>query len=134
MQMRKGERSAILGGWFGNTDYRIAVPNMDNDSVMVGILNYMGFIIVILVAGLYFLLFLGLRNARSPVKAAAILALCVQMLLAFLGNFNQFALTGIGVPMISAGGTSYMISLVLMAVVLTRDARKPYVPKKEGQA
>ena len=86
---------------------------MKNDSVIAGALKYMGFSCVAVILLLFYMLFLGIRNARSPVKAMAILAICFQAMFAIMGNLNMFALTGIGVPMISSGGSTYLVSFLL---------------------
>ena len=120
-QIAQGEKSAVLGGWFGNRETKVYVPNKTNDSVLVGMFNQMGFSAVLVVFFLYYLLFLEIRNAVSPLKTAAILCLCFQALIATAGNFNLFALTGIGVPFISTGGSVYAITMVLTFFVLSND-------------
>lgn len=120
-QIAQGEKSAVLGGWFGNRETKVYVPNKTNDSVLVGMFNQMGFSAVLVVFFLYYLLFLEIRNAVSPVKTAAILCLCFQALIAAAGNFNLFALTGIGVPFISTGGSVYAITMILTFFVLSNN-------------
>ena len=124
-QVRQGQEEAILSGWFGNRVKSPNIINMKNDSVVVGICGYMGFIAVMVVLLLYYMFFLSIRKARSPVKAALILSMSVQALLTTAGNFNLFALTGVGIPLISSGGTGYLISLITVFLILTRDNRFP---------
>ena len=40
-----------------------------------------------------------------------------------IGNFNFFALTGIGVPIISSGGSIFAVSLAFVFIIYTRDSR-----------
>ena len=121
-QISQGEKSAILGGWFGTREgEQIYIPNIRNDSVVAGAMHRMGFVSLLVMIMLYFVLFLEIRNAKSPKKAAAVLTMCFQALVAISGNLNLFALTGIGVPLISSGGSVNAVSLMLVYIILTSD-------------
>lgn len=124
-QTKNSETSAVLGGWFGSRKYDVYIPNMRNDSVIAGAMGYMGFASVAVILLLFYLVFLGIRNSRSPLKTSAILAFSYQAMIAVMGNLNMFALTGIGVPMVSTGGSIYIVSLLLIYIILTADNRIP---------
>ena len=136
VQVKTGLKAAKLGGWFGaDDDNRVAVILPHNDSVVVAIANRMGMIWVFIILICYYALFLSVRFLRSPVKVAVILALFVQMVVTYAGNFNFFARTGIGVPFISSGGTIYAVSLAFVYVLFTRDERfmREKIEIKEGK-
>ncbi len=123
-QINLGLKAAKLGGWFGAEKGQYAdiiLPH--NDSVVVAVGNRMGMIWVLFILLCYYALFLSIRHSRSPVKVSAILALFIQTIITYLGNYNLFALTGIGVPFISSGGTIYAVSLAFAFVIFTRDER-----------
>lgn len=123
-QIRDGIKATKLGGVFGTTEsFGLSIINPYNDSVVVAVAYRMGMLWVMLILLAYYILFLGIRISRSPIKTGAILALCIQTLVVYAGNFNFFALTGIGVPLISSGGSIFAVSLAFVFIIYTRDSR-----------
>ncbi len=123
-QINGGLKAAKLGGWLGEGKGTYTnIINPHNDSIVVAVGNRMGMIWVLIILLCYYSLFLSVRHSRSPVKVAAILALFIQTIITYLGNYNLFALTGIGIPFISSGGTIYAVSLAFAFVIFTRDGR-----------
>lgn len=123
-QIRDGLDAAKRGGFTGASEDGLTyIINANNDSVVAAVANRMGLIWVLGILLCYYILFLSVKHLRSPVKVSVILAFCLQALVTYLCNYNLFALTGIGVPFISSGGSIYMVSLTFAHILFTRDER-----------
>jgi len=114
--MDKNQQSIKAGKLFGNIKAPVAVPNVDTDSVIAGVMNKLGLVFAIIILLAYFMVFISIGTARSPLRIMALFTFLAQALFTFSGTLNLLPMTGIGLPLISRGGTNITISLILITL------------------
>ncbi|MFQ5649886.1 MAG: FtsW/RodA/SpoVE family cell cycle protein [bacterium] len=117
------------GGWTGagvGLGYPTNIPLVVSDFVYSAIAEEIGFIGSILIVALYILLFLlGMRVAvESETDFEKLLAtgfstiLAIQVFVNIGGVIKLIPLTGITLPLISRGGFSFLISLIIIGFIM----------------
>jgi len=115
-------RSAMkVGGLFGDMDTLVTVPisTVDTDSVVATLTNRLGLIFVLVILLGFALIFISVWEAYSPLRIMAICALVFQTVITYLGTINFVPATGIGVPLISRGGSNLVICYMLIYLILS---------------
>lgn len=107
------------GRFFGNMDALITVPNNENDSILAGMMNRLGLLFAIVTLLSFFFIFLGIKRASSSVRMAAIFAVVFQAFYTFAGTINFLPMTGIGLPLLSSGGSNMVVGYVLIYLMLS---------------
>lgn len=113
------KKAIKAGGFFGNSDVLVDIPNLDTDSVFAALTNRMGIIYVLALLILFFIIFINGCRTNSPLAVVAVCVLMLQALLAFLGNINLLPMSGVGVPFLSRGGTNLITAYFMIYFVLT---------------
>lgn len=119
----------ILGGGLGQSRAPggLYLPNADNDYIFAMVGQEFGLVGGLLVIGLFLLLgYRGLRVAtQAPdlfgmlLAAGVTVVLCVQAFLNIAVVVNLIPVTGITLPFISSGGTSLVVSLAAVGILLS---------------
>jgi cell division protein FtsW len=115
------------------------VPGSHTDGVLAIIGEEIGFVGVLVVLALFFMLFwrAWLIMRRAPdvfgsLIAAGVLAwFAFQLLLNVGGVTRLIPLTGIPLPLLSAGGSSLMVSLVAIGLLLSVSRYAAFTPEPE---
>ena len=125
-QMLKAKEAIVLGGWFG-TDSVTNLPVKTSDMVFPALIERCGIIIAVLV--LIIIIFLWLEGIRifirkkdryhQAVCAGIVFMLFYQALIIVAGSCGMCPLTGITLPFISSGGSSLLVSAVMIGIVIT---------------
>ncbi|MBM5789785.1 rod shape-determining protein RodA [Candidatus Parcubacteria bacterium] len=119
------------GGWlgrglgFGSQSQLKFLPESHTDFIFAVIAEELGFFGVLLLLGAFALLFVRLlvhaKKARDGFTAFLVVgaasALCIQLAVNIGMNLGMFPVTGIGLPLVSYGGSSLIFFLALLAVV-----------------
>lgn len=110
-----------VGGLFGDMDTIVNVPiyTVDTDSVVATLTNRLGLVFVLVVLLGFALIFISVWEAYSPLRIMAICALVFQTVITYLGTINFIPATGIGVPLISRGGSNLVICYMLIYLILS---------------
>ncbi len=116
--------NGLLGSGLGN-GYPKYVPVVESDFIYSAIAEEFGGIFAILLIFVYVMVFYRMINIslRSEKKFYALLAVGISALLYFqtlliLGGVTGFIpLTGVTLPFISAGGSSVLVSIVMIGVI-----------------
>ncbi len=116
----------LFGAGYGRDSARVSVPKADNDLIFSVIAQQTGFagagFVVILFAILVARLFWLARNIRDRFGGmilggfASIMAL--QSFFHMAANSGMIPLTGLPLPFISLGGTSMIVSLIMMGIAV----------------
>jgi cell division protein FtsW len=119
------------GGWWGlgfgqSKQKYLYLPQVQTDSIFAVIAEEMGFFrSLLLIAGFTFLGFLGYRIAKNaPDNFSRLLAVgittwvLVQAFINIGAMLNIFPLTGVPLPFISYGGSSLIVLLAAMGIML----------------
>lgn len=122
--------SMKVGKLFGNKDAVVYIPNMDTDSVVAALMNKLGAVFALLILIAFYMVFWGMNNAKSPLRMMAICTFVFQALYTFAGTFNILPMTGIGMPLISRGGSNLLISFIMIYLMLSAVHKRD---NKEGQ-
>jgi len=112
------------------------IPNANSDYIFSAIVEELGvtggmFVIVAYAAmvaiGLRIASDLGRESFRSLVVASMTILLGSQALIHIAGNLNVLPMTGITLPLVSTGGSSMVVVMVMVALVVTMagDAGRP---------
>lgn len=125
-QLLKAKEAILLGGWFG-TDSVTNLPVKTSDMVFPALIERCGIIIAILVLVVIILLWLeGIKifvvkkdKYHQAVCAGIVFMMFYQALIIVAGSCGMCPLTGITLPFISSGGTSLLISGMMMGIVVT---------------
>ncbi len=120
-QALKAKQAALIGGWFGNSEYTIHIPVAVSDFIFPAILMKLGLSFGIGVIILFFNIYYRLNYTKSPLKIASITALCYQAFIMIAGSINFFVMTGIGIPFLSSGGTNTVVTYLLVYNILSRS-------------
>ena len=118
-QIEQGFWAMKLGGLFGDKDSIMPIPNDDTDSVVAAMANRYGIIFVIVVLIAFLLVFLSIFEALSSLRIMALLTFVMQAVITYLGTLNMIPLTGIGVPLLTRGGTNLVLSYCLIYLILS---------------
>jgi cell division protein FtsW (lipid II flippase) len=124
-QMLKAKEAILLGGWFG-TNSVTNLPVKTSDMVFPALIERCGIIIAVLVLIVIILLFLeGIRvfirkkdRYHQAVCAGIVFMLFYQALIIVAGSCGMCPLTGITLPFISSGGSSLLISGMMIGIVI----------------
>ncbi len=128
-QIEQAHLSLGNGGIFGASDSTESfgfLPEIQGDMIFAAIGEKIGFFGMILIIGLY--LFITLRGiriaARAPDRFSMLIAIGIiswfasQTLINMMVVTGLFPLTGITLPLLSYGGTSMLITLFAMGILL----------------
>ena len=120
-----------VGGLFGDMKTIVDVPRytIDTDSVVATLTNRLGLLFVVIVLFAFFLIFASIKNASSPLRVVILFAFIFQAVITYLGTMNLIPATGIGVPLISRGGSNLIVNylsiyLILSSVKLAQGGKK----------
>lgn len=127
--MDQSAKSMKVGRFFGNNESIVYVPNHDTDSAIASLINRLGLVFAIVLLFAYLLIFSAVIKADSPVRIMAVSALVFQALITYLGVVNVIPLTGIGVPLISRGGSNLIVNYLLIYLMLTATNSNKEVKK-----
>ncbi|MBI2475485.1 rod shape-determining protein RodA [Candidatus Uhrbacteria bacterium] len=119
------------GGWFGrglgfgSQSQLKFLPESQNDFIFAVIAEELGLLGVILVLGAFALLFLRfafiIRTSRDNFSAFLVIGIASTFFLQILVNIGMnlglFPVTGIGLPLVSYGGSSAALFLILLGIV-----------------
>lgn len=124
-QALKAKEAIILGGLFG-TKQKIVVPEIETDYVFVGIAMKLGIVFCFLIL-IMFVIFL-INGAVEYIKArtefhSALIIGCiyyifVQTIIMIGGSTGIIPMTGVTVPLISKGGTSLCITMMMIGIII----------------
>lgn len=125
-QMLQARDAIVLGGWLG-TNNVTELPVKTSDMVFPALIERCGIILAILVLIIIIILWLeGIRvfirikdKYHRAVCAGIVFMLFYQALIIVGGSCGMFPLTGITLPFISSGGSSLLVSAVMIAIVIT---------------
>lgn len=141
-QVQQAKIAIAKGGWFGlgpgNSEARNFLPHPYSDFIYAIIIEEYGLIGGVLVLLLYvLLLFRSIRLfKRCPFAFGAFLALAlsftlvIQAMVNMAVNVNLFPVTGVPLPLISKGGSSFLFTCMAIGILLS-VARN--VEKMEGK-
>lgn len=129
------------GGWFGvglgaSRQKWAYVPNAHTDFIFAILGEEMGLLGTIVVLSMFgFLTYLGIRTARKApdrfgmlIAAGVTIWISVQALVNIGAVTGSLPITGVPLPLVSFGGTSLVICLVGMGILINiaRQAREPH--------
>lgn len=125
-QLLKAREAILLGGWFG-TGTISDLPVKTSDMVFPALVERCGVIVAFLVLIVIVLLWLeGIRvfirkkdKYHRAVCAGIVFMLFYQALIIVGGSCGMCPLTGITLPFISSGGSSLLISSIMIGIVIT---------------
>ncbi len=118
-------------GW-GLGDAARAVPAIQSDFNMVALAEELGFVGAVSIVGLYLALALALWRLNGPrnnlflqlFPKGVALSLMLQVAVIVGGDLSLIPLTGVTLPFISMGGTSYALTLVAVVAALVCDGSR----------
>ena len=142
-QLLKAKESIVLGGWFGTSSVT-DLPVKTSDLVYPALIQRCGMVFALLVFIIFIMMWLeGVQlfvrksdRYHKAVGAGFVFMLFDQTLIIIAGSTGLCPLTGITLPFISSGGTSLMISFMIvgMIVVVSSNVRwKGTVEDEEEQ-
>ena len=125
-QLLKAKEAIVLGGWFG-TDAVTNLPVKTSDMVFPALIQGCGIILAILVLIVIIMLWMeGIRifirikdRYHCAVCAGIVFMLFYQALIIVAGSCGLCPLTGITLPFISSGGSSLVVSAVMIGMIIT---------------
>ncbi|MFT3749675.1 MAG: FtsW/RodA/SpoVE family cell cycle protein [Agriterribacter sp.] len=137
-QVQQMKIAIAKGGWFGlgpgNSEQRNFVPHPYSDSIYSIIIEEYGLIGGIAIVFIYLLfLFRSIRIFKKcPFAFGAFLALAlsftlvIQALVNMAVNVNLFPVTGVPLPLVSMGGSSFLFTCLAIGILLSvaRNAEK----------
>ncbi|MBX3254633.1 MAG: FtsW/RodA/SpoVE family cell cycle protein [Chitinophagaceae bacterium] len=137
-QVQQMKIAIAKGGWFGlgpgNSEQRNFVPHPYSDSIYSIIIEEYGLIGGIVIVFIYLLfLFRSIRIFKKcPFAFGAFLALAlsftlvIQALVNMAVNVNLFPVTGVPLPLVSMGGSSFLFTCLAIGILLSvaRNAEK----------
>lgn len=120
-QIEQCHSAMKVGGLFGDMNTIVNVPSatVDTDSVVATLTNRVGLIFVGIILLAFFLVFMSICTAYSPLRIMALCTFVFQAVITYLGTLNLMPATGVGVPLISRGGTNLIISYLLIYLILS---------------
>lgn len=137
-QVQQAKIAIAKGGWFGlgpgNSEQRNFLPHPYSDFIYAIIIEEYGLLGGILILFLYLLfLFRSIRIFKKcPFAFGAFLALAlsftlvIQALVNMAVNVNLFPVTGVPLPLVSMGGSSFLFTCMAIGIILSvaRNAEK----------
>jgi cell division protein FtsW len=142
-QINQAKIAIAKGGWFGrgpgNSEQRNFLPHSYSDFIYAIIIEEYGILGAIVMCGIYLLfLFRCIRIYRKcPYAFGAFLALALSFTLVIQAvsnmgvNVNLFPNTGVTLPLVSMGGSSFLFTCLAIGIILS-VARN--VEQQEGKA
>ena len=123
--MLKARESIVLGGWFGTSSIT-DLPVKTSDLVYPALIQRCGMIFALLVFVVFILMWLeGMRlfvrksdRYHQAVGAGYVFMLFDQTLIIIAGSTGLCPLTGITLPFISSGGSSLVVSCMMIGLLL----------------
>ena len=124
-QLLKAKESIVLGGWFGTSSVT-DLPVKTSDLVYPALIQRCGMIFALLVFIVFVLMWLeGVQlfvrkqdRYHRAVGAGFVFMLFDQTLIIIAGSTGLCPLTGITLPFISSGGSSLMISFMIVGLIV----------------
>ena len=137
-QVQQAKIAIAKGGWFGlgpgNSEQRNFLPHPYSDFIYAIIIEEYGLVGGILILFMYLLfLFRSIRIFKKcPFAFGAFLALAlsftlvIQALVNMAVNVNLFPVTGVPLPLVSMGGSSFLFTCMSIGIILSvaRNAEK----------
>ena len=137
-QVQQAKIAIAKGGWFGlgpgNSEQRNFLPHPYSDFIYAIIIEEYGLIGGVLILFMYLLfLFRSIRIFKKcPFAFGAFLALAlsftlvIQALVNMAVNVNLFPVTGVPLPLVSMGGSSFLFTCMSIGIILSvaRNAEK----------
>lgn len=137
-QVQQAKIAIAKGGWLGlgpgNSEQRNFLPHPYSDFIYAIIIEEYGLVGGILILFLYLLfLFRSIRIFKKcPYAFGAFLALAlsftlvIQALVNMAVNVNLFPVTGVPLPLVSMGGSSFLFTCMAIGIILSvaRNAEK----------
>ena len=137
-QVQQAKIAIAKGGWLGlgpgNSEQRNFLPHPYSDFIYAIIIEEYGLIGGVLILFLYLLfLFRSIRIFKKcPFAFGAFLALAlsftlvIQALVNMAVNVNLFPVTGVPLPLVSMGGSSFLFTCMAIGIILSvaRNAEK----------
>lgn len=125
-QLIKAKESMVLGGWFGTASVT-ELPVKTSDLVYPALIQRCGMIFALLVFFIFIMLWLeGMRlfvrksdRYHQAVAAGLVIMLFVQTIIIIAGSTGLCPLTGITLPFISSGGSSLLVSFMMVGILIT---------------
>ena len=124
-QLLKARESILLGGWFGTSSVT-DLPVKTSDLVYPALIQRCGMIFAILVFFIFILMWLeGVRlfirkgdRYHQALGAGFVFMLFDQALIIIAGSTGLCPLTGITLPFISSGGSSLVVTFMMVGVMI----------------
>lgn len=124
-QLIKARESIVLGGWFGTSSVT-NLPVKTSDLVFPALIQRCGMIFALLVFLVFILLWLeGMKvcvrkgDKYHQMMAVGLISMFIdQTIIIIAGSTGLCPLTGITLPFISSGGSSLVVSFMLLSVLL----------------
>lgn len=141
-QVQQAKIAIAKGGWFGlgpgNSEQRNFLPHPYSDFIYAIIIEEYGLVGGVLILFLYILfLFRSIRIFKKcPFAFGAFLALAlsftlvIQALVNMAVNVNLFPVTGVPLPLVSMGGSSFLFTCMAIGIILSVAGN---AEKMEGQ-
>jgi cell division protein FtsW len=137
-QVQQSKIAIAKGGWFGlgpgNSEQRNFLPHPYSDFIYAIIIEEYGLVGGVIILFLYLLfLFRSIRIFKKcPFAFGAFLALAlsftlvIQALVNMAVNVNLFPVTGVPLPLVSMGGSSFLFTCMSIGIILSvaRNAEK----------
>lgn len=135
-----------LSHWFGKTEatyngYGLdtALPGATMEYVLINVIVTLGWAIGIVLILLIALFIVRMFITTSKIKnsygfylsLSACSILSAQFLISILMNFSLFPLIGINMPLVSYGGTGYVVSMALVGIILSALRRDNLISYRE---
>ena len=132
-QLLKARESIVLGGWFGTSSVT-DLPVKTSDLVFPALIQRCGMIFALLVFLIFILLWLeGMKvcvrkqDKYQRMMAVGLISMFLdQTIIIIAGSTGLCPLTGITLPFISSGGSSLVVSFMLMGVLLCISGKIPW--------
>lgn len=124
-QLLKARESILLGGWFGTSSVT-DLPVKTSDLVYPALIQRCGMVFAILVFFVFIVLWLeGVRlfirkedRYHQAIGAGFVFMLFDQTLIIIAGSTGLCPLTGITLPFISSGGSSLVVSFMMIGIMI----------------
>ncbi len=140
-QLQQAKIAVANGGWFGlgpgNSEQRNYLPHSYSDFIFAIIIEEYGLAggLVIMMLYMVFLYRCIIIIRKSPRAFGAFLALALSMTLVIQAlinmavNIGLFPITGVTMPLVSMGGTSFLFTCFSIGIILSISR---YIQKMEG--
>ena len=124
-QLLKAKESIVLGGWFGTSSVT-ELPVRTSDLVYPALIQRCGMVLALIVFIIFIMMWLeGVQlfvkkqdRYHRAVGAGFVFMLFDQTLIIIAGSTGLCPLTGITLPFISSGGSSLMVSFMIVGMIV----------------